>query len=72
MNLIDDNGSIRYLNFTCLDTNQEYNILGTSSTYKGYGRDDRTMSTSKVRKGELIRWMTQPQLRERFVNIEKL
>jgi hypothetical protein len=72
MNLIDEKGSIRYLNFLCLDTNQEYNILATSSTYKGYGKDDRTMSTSKVSKGELIRWMTQPQLRERFINIKQL
>lgn len=73
MNIIDNNGSIRCLNFICLDTNLEYQILGTSSTYKGVGRDNHTMSTSKLKREDgVVRHLTQPQLKQRFVNIKQL
>lgn len=73
MNLIDNNGSIRYLNFICLDTSQEYQILGTSSTYKGIGKDNHTMSTSKLKRADgIVRHLTQPQLKQRFINIKEI
>ena len=73
MNLIDNNGSIRYLNFICLDTNTKYEILGTSSTYKGIGKDNHTMSTSKLKRADdIVRHLTQPQLKQRFINIKEI
>ena len=72
-NIIDKNGSIRFLNFKCLDTSTEYQILGTSSTYKGIGNDYHTMSTSKLKRSDgVVRHLTQPQLKQRFVNIKEI
>ena len=73
MNLIDNNGSIRYLNFICLDTSTKYEILGTSSTYKGIGKDNHTMSISKLKRADgIARHLTQPQLKQRFINIKEI
>jgi len=75
MNILDDDNSIRFGSFKCLDTNKVYTVTSTLSTFDLSGKPwgDSVMKaqdTIKREDGE-SRNLMRSQLRSRFTNIEE-
>lgn len=75
MNILDDNNSIRFGSFKCLDNNRVYEVVSTLSTFDLIepNWDDNTLKaedTIKRDDGE-SRKLMRSQLKSRFTNIEE-
>ena len=75
MNILDDDDSIRFGSFKCLDTNKTYEVISTLSTFDLNGKpweDKATKAQDTVKRedGESRKLMRR-QLRSRFTNIEE-
>jgi len=75
MNILDDNNSIRFGSFKCLDNNRVYEVVSTLSTFdlSEPNWTDNTLKaedTIKRDDGE-SRSLMRSQLKSRFTNIEE-
>ncbi len=75
MNILDDNNSIRFGSFKCLDNNRVYEVVSTLSTFdlSEPNWTDNTLKaedTIKRDDGE-SRKLMRSQLKSRFTNIEE-
>ncbi len=75
MNILDDNNSIRFGSFKCLDNNRVYEVVSTLSTFdlSESNWNDNTLKaedTIKRDDGE-SRKLMRSQLKSRFTNIEE-
>lgn len=75
MNILDDDGSIRFGSFKCLDTNKVYTVTSTLSTFDLSAKPwedkvTKAVDTVKREDGE-SRKLMRSQLRSRFTNIEE-
>ncbi len=75
MNILDDNNSIRFGSFKCLDNNRVYEVVSTLSTFdlSEPNWTDNTLKaedTIKRDDGE-YRKLMRSQLKSRFTNIEE-
>lgn len=76
MNLVNENNSIKFPKFKCLQTNKIYTITATSCTHspkdKPYmNRAKKALDTLKRDDG-LRKVMTRGELKERFKNVEEV
>ncbi len=75
MNILDDDNSIRFGSFKCLDTNRTYEVISTLSTFDLRNKPwedkvTKAVDTIKRDDGE-SRKLIRSQLRSRFTNIEE-
>ena len=75
MNILDDNNSIRFGSFKCLDNNRVYEVVSTLSTFdlSEPNWTDNTLKAEDIIKrddGE-SRKLMRSQLKSRFTNIEE-
>jgi len=75
MNILDDNNSIRFGSFKCLDSNRVYTVTSTLSTFD---LSDKHWTDSALKAEDTIkrddgesRKLMRSQLRSRFTNIEE-
>ena len=74
INLVNTNGSIKSRCWRCNTTNQNYEIISTSSTYNASHYRDKAIYAKHIvkRKDGLKRTLTTPELSERFTNVTTL
>ena len=75
MNILDDNNSIRFGSFKCLDNNRVYTVTSTLSTFElnePNWKDNSIKAEDTIRRddGE-SRKLMRSQLKSRFTNIEE-
>jgi len=75
MNILDDNNSIRFGSFKCLDNNRVYEVVSTLSTFdlsEPNWTDNALKAEDTIKRddGE-SRKLMRSQLKSRFTNIEE-
>ena len=75
MNILDDNNSIRFGSFKCLDNNRVYTVTSTLSTFElsePAWKDNALKAEDTIKRddGE-SRKLMRSQLKSRFTNIEE-
>ncbi len=75
MNILDDNNSIRFGSFKCLDNNRVYEVVSTLSTFdlsEPNWKDNALKAEDTIKRddGE-SRKLMRSQLKSRFTNIEE-
>lgn len=75
MNILDDNNSIRFVSFKCLDTERTYEIISSRSTLEPsepHYKDKAIYCEDIVRRDDgLKKELMRSQLALRFTNIEE-
>ena len=75
MNIIDNNNSIRFGSFRCLDTNKVYTVTSTLSTFdlsEPNWKDNALKAEDTVKREDGVsRKLMRSQLKSRFTNIEE-
>lgn len=75
MNIIDNNNSIRFSSFRCLDTDKVYTVTSTLSTFdlsEPNWKDNALKAEDTVKREDGVsRKLMRSQLKSRFTNIEE-
>ena len=75
MNIIDNNNSIRFGSFRCLDTDKVYTVTSTLSTFdlsESNWKDNALKAEDTVKREDGVsRKLMRSQLKSRFTNIEE-
>ncbi len=75
MNIIDNNNSIRFGSFRCLDTDKVYTVTSTLSTFdlsEPNWKDNALKAEDTVKREDGVsRKLMRSQLKSRFTNIEE-
>ena len=75
LNILNNNNSIRFGCFKCLDTNKVYKVMSTRSTFdlKQPHYKDRALQSEDIieRDDGMRRTLMRIQLKDRFTNIEE-
>jgi len=75
LNILDNNNSIRFGCFKCLDTNKVYTVMSTRSTFdlsQPHYKDRALQSEDIIERDDgMRRTLMRIQLKSRFTNIEE-